>query len=179
MRTLKESLLSDIDSQLDYGNVAVDNLDTLPTINDFTRNIYNHKWHEATWYCPNVLDMYRSKYSDLIPKESDSISIVIDATYGRVMDCNIYFTTGKGTKGMTQRKRHISGWDDGLVGANLKVYKKMAISILNGLAHNHDKLEELFKYSTEYRKVMNNEDEDFHHRAAKFPIKSLLKLIEK
>ena len=55
----------------------------------------------------------------------------------------------------------------------------MAISILYGLAHHQDKLEEIFKYSTAYTKGMNNEEDDFHHRAAKFPIKSLLKLIEK
>lgn len=179
MKTLKESILSDIDSQLDHGNMAVDNLNTLPTVNDFARNIYNNRWHEATWYCPNVLNMYRSKYSDLIPKDADSISIVIDASFGRVMDCHIYFATGKGTKGMTQRKRTIVGWNDGFVGSNLRTYKRMAISILNGLAHNHDKLEEVFKYSSEYTKGMNNEDEDFHRRAAKFPIKSLMKLLEK
>ena len=57
--------------------------------------------------------------------------------------------------------------------------RKMAISILHGLAHHQDKLKEVFKYSTEYTKGMNNEEDDFHHRAAKFPIKSLLKLIEK
>jgi hypothetical protein len=55
----------------------------------------------------------------------------------------------------------------------------MAISILYGLANDHKKLEEVFKYSTEYTKGMNNGDDDFHQRAAKFPIKSLLKLIEK
>jgi hypothetical protein len=115
----------------------------------------------------------------LIPKDADSISVVIDAGFGRVMDCHIFFTTGKGTKGMSHRKKVIAGWNDGFVGSNLRTYKKMAISILYGLAQHQDKLEEVFKYSTEYTKGMNNEKEDFHQRAAKFPIKSLLKLIEK
>lgn len=180
MRTLKESLLSNIDGQLDAGDKAVNGLDTLPTVKDFEKNFLNNKWHEVTWYCPVVLDVYRSKYSELIPKDADSISAVIDAGFGRVMDCHIFFTTGKGTKGMSYRKKVIAGWNDGFVGSNLRTYKKMAISILYGLANDHKKLEEVFKYSTEYTKGMNNRDEgDFHHRAAKFPIKSLLKLIEK
>lgn len=179
MKTLKESLLGNVEDALSNDNAMNSefNIDTIPTVKDFEKGLFNNKWHQALWYCPNVINRYKSKYSDIIPKEADSIMVVLDTAYGRVVDCNLYFTTR--VQFGVNNLRTIAGWNDGFVGSNLRTYKKMAISILYGLAHHQDKLEEVFKYSSEYSKWLHSEDEDFHYRAAKFPIKSLLKLIEK
>lgn len=184
MKTLRESILGDMDSTLDNmesdAKTELYNLNNIPTVKDFDKNFTNNKWHEVTWYCPNVIKRYRSMYPDNVPADADSISIVLDATFSKVVDCNIYFTTGKGTKGMTHRKRSIRGWNDGMVGSNLRTYKKMAISILYNLAHKPEILDEVMKYSDDYRKTMASDDYkgmDFHRRAVKWPIKSILNLI--
>lgn len=178
-----ESILDDIDDQINRGEDDVKNdvynLDGLPTIKDFEKAIFNNKWHEATWYCPNVLNRYRSKYN-IIPKEADSISVVLDATYGRICDMYLYFTTGKGTKGVTGRKKTIRGWNEGLVGSNLRNYKKIAISILSTLANNPDKLEMVLDHATKYTTVMEEPSTDsFHERAAKCKIRNLFELLNK
>ena len=151
MITLKESLLGNIEDALS-NDKAMDselNIDTLPTVKDFEKGILNTKWHQAVWYCPNVIDKYRSKYSDMIPAEVNSIAVVLDATYGRVVDCNLYFTT-RVQFGVNKLKT-IVGWSDGFVGANLRKYKQMAINILDKLARNPKKMDELITYSNEYR----------------------------
>lgn len=178
-----ESILDDIDVQMNRGEDDVKNdiynLDGLPTVKDFSPGLFNKKWHEATWYCPNVLNRYKGKYN-IIPKESDSISVVIDASYGRVCDVNLFFTTGKGTKGIAMRKKVIRGWDEGLVGSNLRNYKKIAISMLTVLANNPEKLEMLLDYATKYTAIMDEQSEEsFHERAAKCKIRKLFELLNK
>ena len=152
MKTLKESLLGNIEDALSNDNAMNSefNIDTLPTVKDFEKGIFNNKWHQAVWYCPNVIDKYRSKYSDMIPAEVNSIMVVLDATYGRVVDCNLYFCNGKDSFGM-RKLRTIVGWSDGFVGANLRKYKQMAIDILNKLAKDPKKIDTLIAYSNEYR----------------------------
>ena len=39
----------------------------------------------------NIAKIGKKKYN-IIPKESDSISVVIDTSYGRVCDVNLFFT---------------------------------------------------------------------------------------
>lgn len=151
MKTLKESLLGNIEDALSNDNAMNSefNIDTLPTVKDFEKGIFNTKWHQAVWYCPNVIDKYRSKYSDMIPAEVNSIAVVLDATYGRVVDCNLYFTT-RVQFGVNKLKT-IVGWSDGFVGANLRKYKQMAINILDKLAKDPKKMDSLMAYSNEYR----------------------------
>lgn len=183
MKTLKESILSGVDDSLSKGDEAAHNwyhgTGGLPTVNDFEKAFFNNKWHEATWYCPTVLDRYKSKYQ-IIPKDADSISVVIDTSFGRVCDVNLYFTTGKGTNGVTVRKKSVRGWNDGLVGSNLRTYKKMAISLLTQLANHPEKLEEVIKYSNDYARAFDQHDpdeENFYRVSAKWPIKQLFSLI--
>ena len=160
MKTLKESILDNIEDNIKNGQKVVDdhvnNLDTLPTVKDFEKGIFNRKWHQANWYCPNVIKKYRSKYPDFVPSAADSISIILDAEYGRVVDCNLYFST----QGYAKLKS-ITGWNDGFVGANLRKYKQMAIDILTKLAKNPDKMDAVMKYANDYRKYwLNNDDKD-------------------
>ena len=151
MKTLKESLLGNVEDALSNDNAMNSefNIDTLPTVKDFEKGLLNNKWHQALWYCPNVINRYKSKYSDIIPKEADSIMVVLDTTYSRVVDCNLYFTTR--VQFGVNKLRTIAGWNDCFVGANLRKYKQMAINILDKLARDPKKLDELMAYSNEYR----------------------------
>ena len=154
-----EGILGNVDDVLAGGEDAIAqeaNIDTLPTVKDFEKGIYNNKWHQALWYCPNVIKKYRSKYPDIVPAEVDSIMIVLDAGYGRVVDCNIYFT--KRTQFGLHKLKTIVGWNDGFVGANLRKYKQMAIDILTKLAKNPDKMDEVMEYSYKYTKFWNKAD---------------------
>ena len=152
MKTLKESLLGNIEDALRNNNDMNSefNIDTIPTVKDFEKGIFNRKLHKAVWYCPNIINKYRSKYSDMIPADVDSIMVALDASYGRVVDCNLYFCNGKDTYGMRKLKT-IVGWNEGFVGANLRKYKQMAIDVLNKLAMDPKKMDELLAYSNEYR----------------------------
>lgn len=160
MLTLKESLLSGIEDTLNRGQSDLDiamNVDTLPTVKDFEKGVFNRKWHQANWYCPNIIKKYRSKYPDFVPAAADSLSIILDAEYGRVVDCNLYFST----QGYAKLKS-ISGWNDGFVGANIRKYKQMAIDILTKLAKNPDKMDKMMEYANKYymhwNKMNNGED---------------------
>ena len=154
MRTLKESLLDNIETTMANSASALDgefNIDTLPTVKDFEKGVFNRKWHQANWYCPNIINKYRSKYPDFVPAAADSLSIILDAEYGRVVDCNLYFST----QGYAKLKS-ISGWNDGFVGANLRKYKQVAIDILTKLAKDPHKMDELMEYSNKYKKYWDN-----------------------
>jgi hypothetical protein len=85
----------------------------------------------------------------MIPTDVNSIAVELDATY-RVVDCRLYFCNGKDAYGMRKLKT-IVGWNDGFVGANLRKYKQMAIDILDKLARDPKKMDELMAYSHEYR----------------------------
>ena len=182
MRTLKnvlEGILGNVDDVLAAGKDAIAqeaNIDTLPTVKDFEKGIYNSKWHQALWYCPNVIKKYRSKYPDMVPTEVDSIMIVLDAGYSRVVDCNIYFT--KKTQFGLHKLKTIVGWNDGFVGANLRKYKQMAIDILTKLAKNPDKMDKVMKWADEYNtawtKFRNSDNDDDYALTLKIRQKSLL-----
>ena len=177
MRTLHESLLDDIETTMANGASAMNsefNIDTLPTIKDFEKGPYNNKWHKAIWYCPNVVKKYRSKYPDMIPDSVDSIMIVLDTTYGKVVDCNLFFTT-KTTSGISKLKT-IVGWNAGFVGANLRKYKQMTIDLLTKLAKNPDKMDELMQYSHEYAKYWEGINSGTAKNTYKYQIKSLTDL---
>lgn len=177
MKTLKESLLDDIETTIANGASVFDaefNIDTLPTTKDFEKGIFNNKWHQAIWYCPNVINRYRSKYSDIIPKEVDSIMVVLDATYGRVVDCNLYFTTR--TQFGVNKLKTIVGWNEGFVGANLRKYKQMAIDLITKLANNPDKMDKMLQYSFEYAKYWEGINNGTAKNTYKYQIKSFNEL---
>ena len=143
-----------MEDTIDRGQSDLDkamNIDTLPTVKDFEKGVFNRKWHQANWYCPNIVKKYRSKYPHFVPEHADSISIILDAEYSRVVDCNLYFST----QGYAKLKS-ITGWNDGFVGANLRKYKQMAIDILTKLAKNPDKMDELMGYANMYYDYWNN-----------------------
>lgn len=159
MKTLKESLLGNIEDALSNDNAMNSefNIDTLPTVRDFEKDIFNRKLNKAVWYCPNVIDKYRSKYSDMIPAGVNSIMVALDATYSRVVDCRLYFCNDKDSYGMRKLKT-IVGWEDGFVGADLRKYKQMAINVLDKLARDPKKMDELLAYSNEYRLNWDTKD---------------------
>ena len=177
MKTLKESLLDDIETTMANAASAINsefNIDTLPTIKDFEKGLYNNKWHQALWYCPNIVKKYRSKYPDMIPNDVDSIMIVLDTTYGRVVDCNLFFTT-RSQFGISKLKT-IVGWNEGFVGSNLRKYKQMAIGLLTKLANNPDKMDKLMQYSHEYAKYWDGINYGTAKNTYKYQIKSLNEL---
>lgn len=180
-----ESILDDIDAQMNRGEDDVKNefynLDTLPTIKDFAVAQFSKDRYEyeATWYCPAIVDRYRSKYPDLVLKNADSISVVIDKSYGSICDLKLYFSVGRGNKGFSPNKKCIYGWSAGYAGANLRKYKQIAINLLNKLANNPDKMDKMMEYANDYTKALFSEhleDEEFHKRAAKWKIKQFSEL---
>ena len=159
---IKESILSDMDDTLSMSNDAAEAAlnGYVPTINDFESNPYNRRMYVISWYCPNLLNVYRSKYSELL-KDYTTIQLTIDATYARTVDCHMYFSE-KPTP--ISKRKTVYGWEDGFVGSNLRTYKRMAVSIINKIANNHNKLEDLLKWAMKYRNELRkmNAVNDWH-----------------
>ena len=81
MIALKESILADFEDTLAVtDDDAKESLNGyVPTINDFESNPYNRRMYVISWYCPNLLNVYRSKYSELL-KDYTTIQLTIHAT---------------------------------------------------------------------------------------------------
>lgn len=101
--------------------------------------------------------------------------VVLDATYSRVVDCNLYFTTRAQFFGVNRLKT-IVGWNEGFVGANLRKYKQMAIDLITKLANNPDKMDKMLQYSAEYTKYWNDVDNDKIKNTFKYQIRSFNEL---
>lgn len=173
MITLKESILADFEDTLAVtDDDAKESLNGyIPTVNDFETNPYYRKMHIVSWYCPNLLNLYRSKYPELL-KDRTTIQLLLDTGYSRVVQCHMYFA--KEPKPMTN-KTYVLGWEDGLVGANLRIYKRMAISIITKIANDHSKLEEILKYAKQYKAEMSKWSNDDNY-VVNLTQKSLLDL---
>ena len=150
MKTLKESLLGDLDANLAKGD-NIQHLDELPTINDFVKYPHFDKiWHAATWYCPDIVSVFRTKYSDYhIPHDADSISVVLIPRTDRVVNCILKFSKCDNPPILYI---NIKGWEDGYVGSNIRKYKKMALDVLYKVAKDYNKLSEMMEYSYKFYK---------------------------
>jgi hypothetical protein len=149
---IEEGLLRGMDNTLDAGQAALDaamNIDTIPTKNDFQKSPYNKDYYGVAWYCPDVLAKYKKLYPDFVESEINTLWFVLDK-YGRLCDLTVSF--GRSTN-FTDCRQPIVGWNDGFVGATLAKYKGIAISLIERLAKNPEKLDKLMKHADEYKKL--------------------------
>jgi hypothetical protein len=146
MKTLKESLLDNIDDIINRGeNDLKDNLN-IPKIKDFERNPHFKKMVGVTWMCPDILRKYKQEYPDMVLPEYQGIEFSLDTSIrgGRIVPLYLYFKT---EKAFVSSKRFISGWDGHLTGSNLSTYKKMIINVITKLANNPKLMDELMKHA--------------------------------
>ena len=151
MKTLKnilEGLLRGMDDTIDSGQADLEkvlNIDTIPTVKDFSQNPYSKTMYLVPWYCPDVLKKYKKLYPKMIKSEHTTLFFVLDK-YGRTTDLNILI--GVNTD-ITCRKNALPGWNDGYVGADIRKCKGFVINLIEKLAKNPDKMDKLMKYAYE------------------------------
>ena len=85
MKTLKESLLADIDDTINKGE---DDIYNIPSIDDFQKDPYNSRNFFVPWWIPHIMQKYRSKYPEILSYSdslrscsfSNSSSVIMDTT---------------------------------------------------------------------------------------------------
>lgn len=155
MKTLKESLLDNIDDIINRGEKDLkDNLN-IPKIKDFERNPHFNKMVGVTWMCPDILRKYKQEYPDMVLPEYQGIEFSLDTSFrsGRIVPMYLYF---KIEKTFVSMKKFISGWDGHLVGATLPTYKKMIINLITKLANNPKLMDELMAHAYNVKRNAGN-----------------------
>jgi hypothetical protein len=82
MKTLKESILDDIDDALSIKN-PYEVLYPLPTVKDFKKNGFNPKLQTISWQCPGLIKPYLNEIASItdcnyIPSKATGIGCRID-----------------------------------------------------------------------------------------------------
>jgi hypothetical protein len=143
MKTLKESLLDNIDDIINRGEDDIKDSLNIPKVRDFERNPHYNKMLGVTWMCPDILKKYKQKYPDMVLPEYQGIEFSLDTSY-RVVTLNLFFKT---EKAFVSRKIYIPGIDGQLVGATLPTYKKMVINAITKLANNPKLMDKLMEHA--------------------------------
>lgn len=144
MKTLKESLLDNIDNIINRGEDDIKASLNIPKVRDFERNPHYNKMLGVTWMCPDILKKYKQKYPNMVLSEYQGIEFSLDTSYSRVVPVYLYFKT---EKAFVSSKKFISGWDGQLVGSTLSTYKKMIINVITKLANNPKLMDELMEHA--------------------------------
>ena len=144
MKTLKESLLSDMEDVLDRGESDIEKSLNIPTVKDFVKNPYSSGQCSVKWICPFILEKYKKKYPDMINDKWAGFEFMLDAYNKRMTDLHIYLTD---STEFVSHKKVLGGWCDTFTGANLRQYKKMTIDIVDILAKKPELLDKVMEHA--------------------------------
>lgn len=150
MRTLKESLLSDVDKTLSVDN-AYTKIYPTPKVRDFVK----HQWGgvQVDWICPNLIQ----EYIDILdPKVMDAGSSRKENIIGfRIVlrdkyETNTYLIDNSGSFSATIELTGI-----GADGASIPTQKKETIEFFNYIQKNPAELKRLFEYVNKRQDELN------------------------
>jgi hypothetical protein len=165
MRTLKESLLSDIDTTLAQGDsfndLYNDAVEKIPTIDDFVR--IERGYYLLTWNSESLFDMYRDRYPKALHPRIKGMGITIKSFNGDIYICWYMLDVLKGKKNKDfaklikdpNRIHQIGQWGylDNII--NSKKAMKLAIKQIESFVKNPteitnwlDRLEQQLPYPT-------------------------------
>jgi hypothetical protein len=144
MKTLKESLLDDMEEVIDRGEHDIEKILNIPTVKDFIKNPYNGNQSSVKWICPSIVEKYKTKYPDMVNDKWKGFEFMLDVYNKRMTDLHIYLTD---STEFVSHKKVLSGWCDTFTGANLRNYKKMTIDIVNILAKKPDILDKVMEHA--------------------------------
>ena len=154
MKTLKESILADMDDVINRGDSDIEKALNIPTIKDFVNNPYSKGQTSIKWICPFILDKYKKKYPDMVKDTWTGFEFMLDTYNKRMVDLHIYLTD---STEFVSHKKVLGGWSDTFIGANLRTYKKMTIDTVNALAKDEKLLDKLMEHSYKAFKLNNSE----------------------
>ena len=144
MRTLKESLLDNMEDVIDRGEDDIKKALNIPTVKDFVKNPYSSGQTSVKWICPRIVEKYKTKYPDMVNDKWTGFEFMLDAYNKRMTDLHIYLTD---STEFVSHKKVLGGWCDTFTGANLRQYKKMTIDIVDILAKKPELLDKVMEHA--------------------------------
>lgn len=135
MKTLKESILSDMDSTIDSVDNAYSVLYPVPTVKDFVKTLDGNS---ITWQCPELIKQYIHEFK--FDKDKEYISAIKNSITG--IRCVIYKDKTIATQFVDEYSDF--GYIDDICGVgdwvsnSLSVSKKVCVEFLKKLAANPD-----------------------------------------
>ena len=144
MKTLRESLLADMEDVINRGESDIEKSLNIPAVKDFVKNPYSSGQCSVKWICPFILEKYKKKYPDMVNDQWTGFEFMLDAYNKRMTDLHMYLTDNTE---FVSHKKVLSGWRDTFIGANLRVYKKMTIDTVTALAKNPDLLDKVMEHA--------------------------------
>lgn len=148
---LSEGILDDVDIAVDKMDKDLEASLNIPTKKDFERSDYARDLWGVKWYCPQVINNYKSKYP-FIKDNMDGIAITCrsNSSHGKTFNIRLMYHN------RTWINWYLSGWEIewyDLEKMSLPNMKKLAIEIIDHLAHHPNAIDALFKQVLDYHKV--------------------------
>jgi hypothetical protein len=141
MKTLKESLLANIDDTLDKGE---DDIYNIPSIDDFQQDPYNSRNFFVPWWIPHIMQKYRSKYPEIVRPGFDGIGFYIDKGW---KELKVYLING--TNYRKSLRLILFSWTDTPIKGSINTVKKEVIEMITKLAKNPKYLDRFFEQEYE------------------------------
>lgn len=185
MKTLKESLLGDMENTLNNGDkIMVDSL-KIPKIKDFEKSKYVRDLIHVDWYLPNISQLLK-KYPNLSKsntsgKDYTALRFILDNT-SRTCFLDVALINKADTDDKSWHfTRHLYGWYTSFAGSTLNTYKKMTIKIIEALAKNPKLLDELLSHADLAEKYVKGTEDEIGEFGAlgKYETKDLYDLTHK
>lgn len=141
MKTLKESLLADIDDTINKGENDIYNI---PSIDEFQKDQYHSRNYFVPWWIPHIMQKYRSKYPELIKPGFDGIGFYIDKDW---KELKIYLINNTNYNKLLRLV--LFAWTDTPITGNINTNKKEVIEMITKLAKNPKYLDRFFEQEYE------------------------------
>ena len=141
MKTLKESLLADIDDTINKGENDIYNI---PSLADFQQDPYHRRNYFVSWWIPHLMQKYRSKYPELLKPGFDGIGFYIDKEW---KELKVYLINN-----INQNKAlriSLFSWTDTPINGTINNVKKEVIEMITKLAKNPKYLDRFFEQEYE------------------------------
>lgn len=162
MKTLKESLLGDLEDNLAKGDNISYILD-VPTIKDFVRS--NGGYQILIWYCPDIIQKYIDKHPVLSKYYNGKhphtgFKFVVEKIYGKKQyDIDIILTcTDKYDKYGYNRGTRTGLDARGITNVTISQCKKSVIKVIEKMANDESIMDIVFK---QIEKFLSSNDTDF------------------
>lgn len=172
MKSLRESLLGDLEDNLANGDKDMIESMNIPTVKDFEKYAYNRDMCYVDWFYPNLSELLK-KYPKINTNNYNAIRFILNNGFKHSCLLNIGLTNNPKTLFGQSTTNHLYGWSSAFSWSNLRTYKKMTINIIDKLAKNPALLDEVLKHA--------NYCQDFAERDeySKYKNKNLYDIIRK
>ena len=137
---LAESFLDDIDDSLSKDSTK--EIYKIPKVKDFQKSPYNHSLFFVDWDLSNIIDTYNKRYPKLHIHNWSKLRFVIMKDIGKKYAVLVYNAEG----GLNSKQMRLMGWEE-ILNYSIRTCREWVIELIEYLANNPDKLDELFKHS--------------------------------